>query len=202
MDLKPIFSTADFANSSETCEYAARVAAVHVQFLIRLSSTAPLLKLIGLTTRYVELCETLVKEAIIWEAWRACGADKEREGLEQPMIQSRHNPSLSDATRDVDEQTSSQNLSRPVRLSPFCTLAPWNCWPRFWLASRPCRRSCHRPITCRKDGCRRSWMTLRWISWSLRLCWTIYASWCKSVSVPLPLPHYQLHVDLFFLWCA
>ncbi|KAG9003555.1 hypothetical protein FRB94_014578 [Tulasnella sp. JGI-2019a] len=62
VELKPIFSANDFSTSNET---------------------PPLTKMIGFTKRYVEVCEMLVKEAIIWEAWRACGADRMDAGLEQ-----------------------------------------------------------------------------------------------------------------------
>ncbi|KAG8872243.1 hypothetical protein FRB98_009739, partial [Tulasnella sp. 332] len=71
-ELKSIFSANDFSVSPET---------------------PPLTKLIGFTKRYVELCELLIKEAVIWEAWRACGADRIDYGLEQQQSDTGPEPS-------------------------------------------------------------------------------------------------------------
>lgn len=84
VELKPIFSANDFSVSTETrafqshCTASSEVTDSHDSFLL-----APLTNLIGFTERYVKLCELLVKEVVIWEAWRACGADRDDIGLEQ-----------------------------------------------------------------------------------------------------------------------
>lgn len=86
MELNPIFASHDFALTPET--RASSVGCVWHANNPSSRSTAPLTKLIGMAERYVELCELLVKEAIIWEAWRACGADQEEPIGKQTSLSS------------------------------------------------------------------------------------------------------------------
>ena len=43
-------------------------------------------KLLRLTAQYVELCEDLVREAVIWEAWRACKLEASRSDAESESV--------------------------------------------------------------------------------------------------------------------